>query len=73
MNLLTDYKNEINKISSYLENYKEENEYLSVHDIGLMVTSKLSKIKYPRNLLGYLYGENRKLDNFIQSLFKKNE
>lgn len=73
LNLLTDYKNEINKISSYLENYKEENEYLSVHDIGLMVTSKLSKIKYPRNLLGYLYGENRKLDNFIQSLFKKNE
>lgn len=73
LNLLTDYKNEINKISSYLENYKEENEYLSVHNIGLMVTSKLSKIKYPRNLLGYLYGENRKLDNFIQSLFKKNE
>lgn len=73
LNLLTDYKNEINKISSYLESYKEENKYLSIHDIGLMVTSKLSKIKYPGNLLGYLYGENRKLDNFIQSLFKKNE
>lgn len=73
LSLLTDYKNEINKISSYLESYKEENEYLSVHDIGLMVTSSLSKIKYPKSLLGYLYGENRKCDNFIQSLFKKDE
>ncbi|HGN1344275.1 TPA: hypothetical protein ACKRMM_006131, partial [Pseudomonas aeruginosa] len=72
LSLLTDYKSEINKISSYLESYKEE-KFLSIHDVGLMVTSSLSKIKYPKSLLGYLYGENRKCDNFIQSLFKKDE
>lgn len=73
LSLLTDYKSEINKISSYLESYKEEEKFLSIHDVGLMVTSSLSKIKYPKSLLGYLYGENRKCDNFIQSLFKKDE
>ncbi|MEQ5392108.1 hypothetical protein ABN236_08500 [Proteus sp. fly-1013] len=71
LNLLTDYKREINKISSYLDNYKEEGKCLSINDVGLIVTSSLSKINYPDSLFGYLYGEKRKCDNFIQSLFKK--
>ncbi|QEZ93251.1 hypothetical protein [Proteus sp. CD3] len=74
VSLLIDYKSEINKISSYLELYKEEvNKYFIIGDICLMVTSKLSKINYPESLLGYLYGEKSKWDNFKQSLFKKDE
>lgn len=71
LNLLIDYKSEINKISSYLYVYKEKNEYFTIDDICLMVTSKLSKINYPESWLGYLYGEKSKCNNFIQSLFKK--
>lgn len=74
MSLLIDYKSEVNKISSYLELYKEEvNKYFSINDIILIITSKLSKITYPESLLGYLYGEKNKWNNFKQSLFKKDE
>lgn len=38
-----------------------------------MATSKLSKLNYPKGFWGYLYGEERECDNFIQSLFKKDE
>ncbi len=69
--LLIDYKNKINKISSYLDVYKEKNKYFTIDDICLMVISKLSKINYPESWLGYLYGEKSKCNNFIQSLFKK--
>ncbi|MBG3021087.1 hypothetical protein ABN253_08165 [Proteus genomosp. 6] len=72
VSLLIDYKSEVNKISSYLELYKEEvNKYFSINDIILIITSKLSKITYPESLLGYLYGEKNKWNNFKQSLFKK--
>lgn len=73
LSVLVNYKSEINKILYYLDVYKEKNEYFTISDISLMVTSKLSKINYPKSLLGYLYGEKRKCDNFIQSLFKKDE
>lgn len=70
VSLLIDYKSEVNKISSYLELYKEEvNKFFSIDDIILIITSKLSKITYPESLLSYLYGENRKWDNFKRSLF----
>ncbi|WP_368887853.1 hypothetical protein [Proteus columbae] len=73
LSLLINYKSEINKISSYLNSYKEKNEYFTINDISLMVTSRLSKINYPESLLGYLYGEKSKCNNFIQSLFKKDD
>lgn len=73
LNLLIDYKSEINKISSYLDVYKEKDEYFTIDDICLMVTSKLSEINYPESLLDYLYGETRKWNNFKQSLFKKDD
>lgn len=73
LSLLINYKSEINKISSYLNSYKEKNEYFTINDISLMVTSKLSKINYPESLLGYLYGEKSKCNNYIQSLFKKDD
>lgn len=73
VSLLMDYKNEVNKILSYLELYKkEENKFFS-DDIILIITSKLSRITYPESLLGYLYGEKSKWNNFKQSLFKKDE
>lgn len=73
LNILINYKSKINKISSYLDVYKEKNKYFTIGDICLMVTSKLSEINYPESLLGYLYGEKSKWDNFKQSLFKKDE
>ncbi|WP_109420100.1 hypothetical protein [Proteus terrae] len=73
LSLLIGYKSKINNISTYIENYQERDKYLSINNIGLIVTSNLSKINYPDSLLGYLYGEKRKCDNFIQSLFKNDE
>ncbi len=73
LNLLIDYKSKINNMSSYFYNYKEKSNFFTIDDICLMVTSKLSEINYPESLLGYLYGEKSKCNNFKQSLFKKDE
>lgn len=68
--VLTDCKNKIDRVLSYLNSYENKNNhFFDSNEIGLILTSMLSKINTPKNILSYLYGENKEWDNFKRSLF----
>ncbi|WP_193017209.1 hypothetical protein [Proteus sp. FME41] len=70
--LLTEYKNNINKLSSYLDSYEEvQHKYFSINEVCLITTSILSKINNPKGLISYLYGESSMWGDFKKSLFEK--
>ncbi|MBG2879804.1 hypothetical protein I4902_11025 [Proteus alimentorum] len=66
---LNEHLDKVKKISSFISGYNiNQNDVFSKNEIIAIVTAKLSET-LNRDLLSYLYGENKKLDNFKRSLF----
>ncbi|MCF1868456.1 hypothetical protein, partial [Klebsiella pneumoniae] len=68
--LLNEYLDKVREILIYINCYDAESSCSFLkNNIISIITTKLSEIEIPRTLLSYLYGENRKWDNFKRSLF----
>ncbi|SUC02593.1 hypothetical protein [Proteus penneri] len=68
--LLNKNLDKVREILNYINLYdaKSSHSFLKNNIINI-ITTTLSEIEIPRTLLNYLYGENKKWDNFKRSLF----
>uniref|UniRef100_UPI001E61638F hypothetical protein n=1 Tax=Proteus penneri TaxID=102862 RepID=UPI001E61638F len=68
--LLNKNLDKVREILNYINFYdaKSSHSFLKNNIINI-ITTTLSEIEIPRTLLNYLYGENKKWDNFKRSLF----